>query len=208
MIKAVSSVQRAILQAAAIRNDRLLDTPNNLRGGVTKQIGAKFLAAGWAKEIKATKDAPVWRRDAMAGHAFALKLTPVGMKAVAAFPEASEAEVTATTSAAIGPKAEIALLVGPDNKVVTTEPTSNIETADGPRAPRSGSKLDRVQQMQKAEDGATPEEITAVTRWLPHSARAALTGLRKRGYRLTLSRGERNGVSVYRTPDPVDGPSA
>ena len=35
-----------------------------------------------------------------------------------------------------------------------------------------------------------------VTGWLPHTTRAALTGLKKKGY--TLARSERDGASVYR----------
>jgi hypothetical protein len=33
------------------------------------------------------------------------------------------------------------------------------------------------------EEGATIDDLTGATNWLPHTARAALTGLRKRGYR-------------------------
>jgi len=48
------------------------------------------------------------------------------------------------------------------------------------------------------ETGATLAELIAATGWLPHSARAVLTSLRKRDYQLTLARGERGGASVYR----------
>jgi hypothetical protein len=41
------------------------------------------------------------------------------------------------------------------------------------------------------------EELTAATGWLPHTTRAALTGLRKRGY--VLARERREGAdTVYR----------
>jgi uncharacterized protein DUF3489 len=36
------------------------------------------------------------------------------------------------------------------------------------------------------------------TGWLEHTTRAALTGLRQRGYALSLTRRERHGASVYR----------
>ncbi len=36
------------------------------------------------------------------------------------------------------------------------------------------------------------------TGWLEHTTRAALTGLRRRGYTLSLARRERDGASVYR----------
>ena len=60
------------------------------------------------------------------------------------------------------------------------------------------SKLDCLLDRLSAEDGVTISELMAATGWLPHSTRAALTGLRQRGYRLDLTRRERDGVSVYR----------
>jgi hypothetical protein len=44
--------------------------------------------------------------------------------------------------------------------------------------------------MLSTDKGATLEELTDATGWLPHTARAALTGLRKRG-RLTKPMGWR-----------------
>ena len=45
--------------------------------------------------------------------------------------------------------------------------------------------------------GAGIEELTSATGWLPHTTRAALTGLRKRGYAIERERSEKGG-SVYR----------
>ena len=66
------------------------------------------------------------------------------------------------------------------------------------RKPRVGSKLGSVLDMLSADAGATIGELTAATGWLEHSTRAALTGLRRRGYGLSLTRRERAGASVYR----------
>ena len=62
--------------------------------------------------------------------------------------------------------------------------------------------------MLKADGGATIEEIMVATDWLPHSARAVLTGLRKRGYLLSHTKGERSGASVYRVSGGGGGLSA
>ena len=40
----------------------------------------------------------------------------------------------------------------------------------------------RVVGLLQRDRGATLAEIIAATDWLPHTTRAALTGLRKRGY--------------------------
>ena len=77
--------------------------------------------------------------------------------------------------------------------------------------PRAGSKLPQVIALLGREQGSSVAELMAATGWLPHTTRAALTGLRKRGYALTREAGE--GGSVYRiAPAPAarglsrDGP--
>jgi hypothetical protein len=64
-------------------------------------------------------------------------------------------------------------------------------------APRQGSKLSTVIDLIGRKRGAGIEELIAATGWLPHTTRAALTGLRKRGYTVERERLETGG-SVYR----------
>ena len=40
------------------------------------------------------------------------------------------------------------------------------------------------------EEGTSVAEVMSATGWLPHTTRAALSGLRKRGYALTREAGE------------------
>ena len=73
-------------------------------------------------------------------------------------------------------------------------------SATGQRAkttPRAGSKLARVIDLLQRSDGATIASLTEATGWLPHTSRAALTGLRKRGYAVVRERIEGRN-SVYR----------
>ena len=67
-------------------------------------------------------------------------------------------------------------------------------------APREGSKLARVIEHLRRADGATIVDLTQATGWLPHATRAALTGLRKRGYAVIRER-IGAGDSVYRISD-------
>ena len=46
----------------------------------------------------------------------------------------------------------------------------------------SPSKNDNVIALLKRDGGASLAEITDATGWQPHSARAVLTGFRKKGY--------------------------
>src|SRR5690606_25394578 len=47
---------------------------------------------------------------------------------------------------------------------------------------RPASKIGTVLSLLRRDDGATLEEMIAATGWLPHTTRAALTGLRKKGH--------------------------
>ena len=67
----------------------------------------------------------------------------------------------------------------------------------GKAAPREGSKLALVMALLRRSEGATIDVLTKATGWLPHTTRAAITGVRKRGYSVILDRSA-EGASVYR----------
>ena len=50
--------------------------------------------------------------------------------------------------------------------------------------------------MLKREEGATLLQLVEATGWLPHTTRAALTGLRKKGHVIAASKVD--GVTLYR----------
>ena len=81
----------------------------------------------------------------------------------------------------------------------------------GPSAPRGGSKLAQVIELLERDHGATIEELIAATGWLAHTTRAALTGLRKRGYIVTIDRSDDKRGSFYRIAEGetglVEGPA-
>jgi Protein of unknown function (DUF3489) len=64
--------------------------------------------------------------------------------------------------------------------------------------PRRGSKLAEVIALLSRNRGASVEELISATGWLPHTTRAALTGLRKRGYEIACVRPDKSEVSIYR----------
>jgi biotin operon repressor len=59
---------------------------------------------------------------------------------------------------------------------------SRTSKSDEPIAPREHSKADRLLAMLRTGTGASLEDMTGATGWQPHTVRAAMTGLRKRGY--------------------------
>jgi hypothetical protein len=60
---------------------------------------------------------------------------------------------------------------------------------------RPASKIGTVLILLQREEGATLEEMVAATGWLPHTTRAALTGLRKKGH--AIAKGKRGDATCY-----------
>ena len=75
------------------------------------------------------------------------------------------------------------------------------QPAHPPQHPREGSKQALLVQLLSRAQGASLDDLVAATGWLPHTTRAALTGLRKRGCEIERAAGE-EGRSVYRLPAP------
>lgn len=76
-------------------------------------------------------------------------------------------------------------------------------TAKAPAKPQS--KADLVLGMLQRPEGATIDQLIAATGWLPHTTRAALTGLKKKGHVVTSEKVD-GGARVYRvTPAPAAG---
>lgn len=66
------------------------------------------------------------------------------------------------------------------------------------RAPSNAapSKSAQVIALLTRPEGTTLDEMVEATGWLPHTTRAALTGLKKRGYEVTSVKAD--GVRTYR----------
>ena len=68
----------------------------------------------------------------------------------------------------------------------------------------NASKRQTTQQLLAdllaRDEGATLDQMIAATAWLPHTTRAALTGLKKKGY--SLSSDKVDGVRTYRAVAP------
>jgi DNA-binding IclR family transcriptional regulator len=58
------------------------------------------------------------------------------------------------------------------------------------------SKIGTVLTLLQRKDGATLAELVAATGWQPHTTRAALTGLKKKGH--VIEKSQRAGATTYR----------
>lgn len=72
------------------------------------------------------------------------------------------------------------------------EATPAVSATDEPRV----TKAEAVLTLLKRETGASLPDLIAATGWLPHTTRAALTGLRKKGH--AIERFKHEAVTTYR----------
>jgi predicted ArsR family transcriptional regulator len=82
----------------------------------------------------------------------------------------------------------------------TTKPAdqahnSNTNFVEVPTAKRV-TKTDKLIALLRRPDGASIEEMVEALGWLPHTARAALTGLKKKGHEVV--RDKAGSVTVYK----------
>jgi hypothetical protein len=179
----LTDAQLVMMSAAAQRKDRCLSAPATIKGAALSKVSAKLMKLGLAGEIEAKPGAPIWRRDE-AGQGYALKLTAVGLKAIAVDEGSPDA-------------------IEPCEAPQQAKNGASPDEEDHPArvaAPRDGTKLALVIEHLQRADGATIPNLTEATGWLPHTTRAALTGLRKRGYAVIRER-IGAGDSIYRISD-------
>jgi hypothetical protein len=169
----LTDTQLKLLSQASQRDDLLIHLPDALKGGAVKSVVAKLLAHHLVVETAVGRGDPSWRRDEHE-QPIGLKLTRGGLPALGLDPEeGGDGATCALTGAA-----------------------ANGEHAPA-RAPvfRDGSKRALVVALLGRGQGASLDELVQATGWLPHTTRAALTGLRQRGFVLTRDKAE-DGRSV------------
>jgi Protein of unknown function (DUF3489) len=197
----LTDTQLVMLSAAAEREDRCLVASPRLKGGAALKVANKLISAGFVEEVEADARALIWRRDNETGRAYALKLTAVGVKAIG-LDDGVGSENADNETGAIENRGQVAV----SSEVATGDaPEPNEPTSVGPIAPRGGSKLAQVIGLLQQEHGATIDELIAATGWLAHTTRAALTGLRKRGYAVEINRSDKERGSFYRIKAEDDG---
>lgn len=70
----------------------------------------------------------------------------------------------------------------PDAAPASNAQVVELTPAAAPKAPRANTKNQRLLDLLATGTGASLEEMVEATGWQAHTVRAAMTGLRKRGY--------------------------
>lgn len=183
----LSDIQLILLTTACQRVDgSLLPPPDSIgeQGDRIRRAVAALLKRGFAEEIGASETSRVWREEG--GHRIGIAVTDAGRSAIGA-------EIPCLTEAADTP---LDRPIATGSTVIEEQPAilpaAEVVTA------RAGTKQALVLEMLQRGEGASLNELAEATSWLPHTTRAALTGLRKRGAGIVSQKAD--GVTRYRMP--------
>jgi Protein of unknown function (DUF3489) len=166
----LTDTQLVLLSAAAQHEEHLITPPATPKGRAAQNALTSLIRRGLVDECLVSAQQPHWCTDD-AGQLIGLQITAAGLSALGLDPtEQTGDDATPDDQLAIPPQHQA--------------------------APRAGTKQDLLLQLLRREQGATINDMMAATGWLPHTTRAALTGLRRRGYHLT--RTGRGAGSTYR----------
>jgi hypothetical protein len=190
--------QLMALSGATQREDGAIVLPKHLKGGAAAKVVKPLLKQKLIKEIQAKPDMPAWRRDEKEHRSYALIITRAGRDAINVKSEDTEdnpkdtdrhADVTTATRRTFGK-----IKTSSNNEKSALKPSANSGATPTPRA---GSKLALVVKLLGRVHGASIDDLTKATDWLPHTTRAVITSLRNKGYRVATERNQ-NKKTVYR----------
>lgn len=218
MLVKVSKIQKKFLLVAAQRKDRCIATSRSLASSPVSAAITDLIAQGLIVEAVAKNDALVWRRDRDEGAALGLKLTAAGRKLAVQLIASPDTTVgneqgdDARNFKAVGRILKARTRKAGSSKGSAESAEARIQGARDPQpfrspdirsagdvpAPRKNTKEATLIELLSEESGKSVQELAAAMNWLPHTTRAALTGLRKRGVHLLRERAEGAAVSVYR----------
>ena len=105
------------------------------------------------------------------------------------------AKVTGPTPVVIG-TTDAAATAGTAAAEQTPANTAATPKPAGLAVPKPPSKAQQLAAMVVRDEGATLDQMVAALGWLPHTTRAALTGLRKKGFVISSDKVDR--VRTYR----------
>jgi hypothetical protein len=185
----LTDTQLIVLSTAAAREDGLAAAPARMNKAAAAKVGSSLVARKLMREVRAKPGMPVWREDED-GRGVSLMVTRAGRDAIGVGDESAARSEAAQAQAK--QKKSPAKATADSKEPIRTGMASSVALS-----PRDGSKQALVIGMLSAKRGATIDALVDATGWLPHTTRAALTGLRKRGFAIERSRAE-GETSVYR----------
>lgn len=177
----LTDAQLVLLTAAARREDGRVTLREGASPAAKRTVGV-LLRRGLIEEAPVVAGQSCWRRDEDDKPVGAIitqaGLAALGIVAVEAMEEAKEHR----KGKADAPSERVAEDRAQDFKC------------------RPGTKRALITDLLRRTEGASLDELIVATGWLPHTTRAALTGLRQKGF--VLAKSQRvDGKAIYRIKD-------
>ena len=199
----LSDTALVLLSNAANRDDRqLLPAPDSIKalGAALHRVLAKLLKQELIEETAVNASEQAWRSEEDAGR-IGVRITDAGLTAIGVPALAGATEA--------GRSAEDRAVVRSSNTDARPPRRSGGASTSGkPAAVKPDSKQGLLVSQLSRSAGATIAHLVATLGWQPHTVRAALTGLRRRGYDVAREK-NRKGETVYRAslpaPTGIDG---
>ena len=163
-ISVLSDTQLVLLSRASQRESgSLVPFSKSLKSGEAdiKDAISDLLVRGLVSESEVTRANQAWRQTEEGR--IGVIVTPAGLEAIAVENDSEGSGIP------------------PELTPTSAAPASREIAA----AARAGTKTALLIDMLRQSNGATIDEIVAATGWLSHTARAALTCLRKRGHHVS-----------------------
>ena len=177
----LTDTQLIVLSKAAGQNDGTAIIPEGLNKAAAAKVGASLVSRKLMRKVRSKPDMPVWGEDEE-GRGTSLVITREGREAIGL----EDGENDSSN-----------LSLGAEETDVQRRQRPFQKRLNRIDEPRPGSKQAVIVTMLSRKSGATLEALVDATGWLPHTTRAALTGLRKRGYTVLLERQD-GKPSLYR----------
>lgn len=216
----LSKTQLMVLSVAARRADGAGVVSDPMSKSAATTFAGGMVARKLMREVRAKAGMPIWR-NGDDNQALALVITRAGRQAVAGVEGLAEKRSPATKQAKRVPqksvhptlatprpranpaetKRTIATAPSTSTAVVLFNPAQPVFALPALDQPRAGSKQSLLVGMLLHPEGATIDAMMTATGWLPHTTRAALTGLRKRGFAI-VRRSRETAASVYAIAAP------
>lgn len=211
--QSLTDTQLVLLSQASQHPEGKIVPQGHLRGGVFKRVRASLAGKGLVQPAPLCLDGEAGQADGEGAPACPV-ISPAGLAALGIMVDGEGDGATKASALgnhpAHGLEADIKADLAPQSSAGDGSPadTASFDLSEHdpeyhlPQQPRAASKQAQVLQLLAQPKGATLDALMAATGWLPHTTRAVLSGLRKRGHAIQRLPGGEGG-SRYRLVAPT-----
>ena len=178
-MKKLTNTQLKILSQAAKHENGAAFVPEKMGTVALKKLSESLIERRLMREVLTKPGMPIWRKGED-GRTMSLVILKAGRDLI--FEHGAS------------PPSDKRIFSIKGSEV---EPNCDLTSTTSLAQPRAGSKLALVIDMLSTEAGASLKALAEMAGWLPHTTRATLTRLRKRGFLIERVKDDDLGI-VYR----------